>query len=131
MDDIYESVPCDVEPPAGFRRSNHDLRRLIVLGSLMAERLRELGPDPADAGATPMWEAWERLVERVRRPRETPASTCRREQPLDYATGQVPGERIQACERCGRVDHHCIDGLCPHCRTSVVVRFVPADRGAS
>lgn len=89
-------APCDVDAGAApDRRSRHELRRLILAGTMMAERLAEIGVLDGDVHHQPLDRLWYGLLNRFR--------------------GAAP-ESIQLCELCGLVDHHCIEGLCPRCR---------------
>ncbi|ACL71512.1 hypothetical protein Tgr7_0414 [Thioalkalivibrio sulfidiphilus HL-EbGr7] len=90
----------------GERRRRHDLRKLLLVGSLMADQLLRYADDlDESSGGDPqrmeraLAEAWQSQLERARRQAR---------------------ESIGECEWCGLVDHHLVHGICPACRARSV-----------
>ncbi len=44
-------------------------------------------------------------------------SESRLDPPFPAAPAKAEVEEFMDCELCGRVDHHCVRGACPECRT--------------
>ncbi len=86
--------------------SKAHLRRLIMLGNLLAEAAR--GQQILDPSG--LADAWDNSVEALRADLAEPRMV------LDPRTRGMPSiETIGTCEGCGATDHHLILGLCPSC----------------
>ena len=110
------------------RRANDELRKLILVGNLMASRLEhgsELGRE-IDKILASQWMArldavHTRIV--ISAISDVVANDIRQNGPVAQEIArayhppvlEVPAE-IGNCDLCGLVDHHLVDGLCPMCR---------------
>lgn len=94
------------------RRTNPQLRKLILVGSLMAARLQH-GTPARDLGATSKaLEAWEQDLAVAW---ENELAAFRATVIPQAATPGATPAAIGRCDDCGLVDHHLVKGICPQC----------------
>jgi hypothetical protein len=83
----------NIDTASDDRRQQAHLRRLVLTGNLMAERLEQMGDGDGISGV------WGMALRDLR-----------------DSTGSRYAEGVGTCELCGRADHHLIDAACPSCR---------------